>query len=258
MYTIDISKWDSYKSSGAMFAFRGWKDNGFPLAIMRASYGLNQDPGLNLQREAAQDIPRLFYHYFYPNISAIAQSDFCWEVLHDDFKKTDYVAADFEFMSGLSGTYALTALKTFLSSMETHVPADRIFIYTGGPFWANAGGLTAEWAAKYRLWIAEWPWDNYFRYKIFPPYTWTPAQMAEKKGLIDSKAIIPLGYAPFYGKLAPWNRLPDIWQFTSRADPKQIAGYEANKKQVDFNAIYMDIGSPAPKICPCCGQVIPE
>jgi len=67
--------------------------------------------------------------------------------------------------------------------------------------------------------------------------------------MIDRGLIKPMA-------LKPW-AAPAIWQWTARADPKQMPGYVGVKKAVDHNVIIdMQLDPPVAEgpWCPYCGE----
>jgi hypothetical protein len=254
-YTIDVSFYDIYTGrtlpNGAYQTIPiDWGKTGYPMAMIKSSQGISiKDAGFDLQWEAAKGLKRVAYHFFEPDPDAIKQAANLRRVVEPVFTENDFIAVDFEnYRGNRPMTSRVLWLGSFLYETEKwiHDPK-KIFIYTGRSYWYPCGGEKATWAAKYRLWQAIWPWENYFKYKVFPPYTWTPDQVREKKQLIESGMAKP----PI---CLPWTET-DIWQWTSRFDPLQVPGYYANKKQLDHNVIYMDLGEPTIpqyKTCPTC------
>lgn len=228
-----------------------WKATGYPVAIMKASQGTRFiDPAFHMQWAAAKGLPRIAYHFFEWKTNAIQQAQYLWNVVKNDFGETDYLAIDFEnHVNNPVSTNALPALGSILYELGKVVPKSRLIIYTGTSFWYPCGGRDATWAAQYKHWQAQWPWDNWLPNVAPYPYLWT-------KELLDSKvALIESGYARPVVCL-PWGR-PDIWQFSARMNPQLINGYKSNKKAVDLNYCYFDFGITVPeKRCPTCGQII--
>jgi GH25 family lysozyme M1 (1,4-beta-N-acetylmuramidase) len=244
-YTIDVSRYDAYNNSGNLIPI-DWKATGFPLAIMKSSEGTFADTAFKMQWKAAQGMPRMAYHFFRSNVNAIAQAQFMTSLLKPDFTENDFIAIDFETWDGMTATQCLAGCFSFLYEMQKIGTTP--FIYTFPAFWNALGGSKQAAAIKYPLWLGQWPWDNYFLNIKVPPYTWTAVQMVQKKALIESGVVKPM-------PLAPWTK-PAIWQWTARADPKQIPGYYANKSAVDYNVIFdVDLPTPThPTVCPTCGQ----
>ncbi len=257
-YSIDVYHGDAYTGRTLpdgkyeMVAI-DWAKTGFNMAFMKSSQGLTwKDPAFDLQWKAAQGLKRVAYHFFEPDPDAIKQAANMRRVVEPVFTDNDYLAVDFEpyYPGGQPSVRPLLDrplwMGSFLFELSKWVPdKQRIFIYTGVSYWYACGGKNHAWASAYRLWQAIWPWDNYFKYKLFPPYTWTPAQVAEKKALIESGVAKP----PI---CIPWTKT-DVWQWTAKFDPSQITGYYSNKKAVDYDAVYMDTGTPPQYItCPTC------
>ena len=243
--TIDVSRYDSYNNSGNLVPI-DWRATGFPLAIIKSSEATFSDLAFKMQWQAAKGLPRMAYHFFRSDVNAIAQAQFMTSLLKPDFTENDFIAIDFETRDGMTNSQCLAGCFSFLYEMEK--VGTRPFLYTYPSFWNELGGAYQPAAKKYPLWLGQWPWDNWFKDIKLPPFTWTAAKMAEKKWAIESGTIKPM-------TLAPWVS-PAIWQWTARADPKQIPGYYANKSAVDYNVIFdVDLPNPThPSVCPTCGQ----
>lgn len=253
-YTIDVSNWDGYNSSGQPVTV-DWAATGFPIGIMKCSEAMFYDKSFTRQWAAAKagGVLRCAFHFLRANVSGIAQAQSCWQILQEDFTGEDYFAADFETFDGMTGQQALIGLASFLNEMGRYIPSSRILIYTGAYTWYEAGGATALWAKKYKLWLAQWPWDNYIANIVpLPPYRWDAVTIAKHKALIESGAAKPISAKPFYGQLAPWGSEISIWQYTAKYNPLLIPGYKSSKKQVDYNAILIPFETPVLKTCPTC------
>ncbi len=258
-YTIDVSKWDSYDPRGNLLAV-DWERTGFPIAMIKVSEGTVEDPGFKIQWKAAQKLKRrVAYHFFRSDVNAITAALKTWAIVEDDFTPNDLICIDFERLyGGVSGPTAIMQTGSFIYELEKKgLTAKQIMFYTGST-WTECGGAKATWAAKYRLWVAHWPWDNIIaNTKIsLPPYLFTKKLLDQKKALIESGKAVPLLFPPYNGVLAPWKTW-DVWQFTSRADPSEIPGYYSTKHQVDYNYIKADDlieSTPLPTNCPTCGK----
>lgn len=261
--SVDVSLWDGYDINGNLVTV-DWKQTGYPIALIKSSQRHYADPVFKAQWAAAKGLPRVAYHMFDASYNAIQQANDCWNVIKQDWTDTDYLAIDFETLvvkiNGVSTVVtpptpeSLKRLGSMLYEMEKVIPVDRIFIYTGSSFWYPCGGKAANWAAKYRLWQAQWPWDKWLLNVIpLPPKVWNEFFLTEKVALIASGKARPV-------ECLPWTN-PDIWQFTAKMNPKLIPTYKANKVAVDLNYVYMDLGQTPPQYveCPTCkgtGQVL--
>jgi GH25 family lysozyme M1 (1,4-beta-N-acetylmuramidase) len=253
---IDVSKWDTSNIVGGVSQPLpvNWQkardDSGIALAIIKASEGLAEDPGFQMQWKATKGIlPRMAYHYFRPNINAIqAAVAFVSSVKAGGFDPaTDFIALDFESKPLLMTSNAMMlAAASWLYEVEKALGVNPMF-YTGYYFWLENGGAKQAWGARHPLWLAQYPYDKTELYSETDFTKW--------RDLIDAGALKPK--VP-----TPWTT-PAIWQITARAKPESISGYplgEGHKLAVDFNFVYRDlpvIGAPAVRYCPTCGQVWP-
>lgn len=250
-YVPDESSYDARRADGTLKP-NDW--SAIPLAIIKVgegmawdgSYGL--DPAFHMQWDAAKGRPRMAYHFFRSNKNAIQQATGVWNAVKGDFLSSDFIALDFETRDGMTASACLAAAGSFLYEIEKRVTAARAFLYTYPSFWNALGGGSRTGFAKYPLWLAQWPWDNWLISIALPPKLWTAATYAQKKYLIDTGQVRPMYLAPWSNPSRP--TLPAIWQWTARLDPALIPGYMSCKKAVDCNAIMNlnlpDVPAPAP------------
>ena len=217
-------------------------EGGISLAIMKSSEALFTDRAFRMNWTRAKGVlPRAAYHFFRSNVNAIQQAGYFANLLDGDFDRdTDYAIADFETTDGMTGLQCLKSLGSFLYEMEKHIITPLIYTYPS--FWQQIGGEKATWAKRYPLALAQWPWDNWFKFIKLPPFVWTAAQLTEKKRMIESGIVKPMALAPWTTAENPY---PSVWQFTARADPVSVPGHPGVKKAVDYNAVYMPLSAPA-------------
>jgi hypothetical protein len=239
-FAIDVSRYDAVQADGTLQPL-DWRRARLDLAIIKASEGMRADPAFACQWQAAAGLPRVAYHFFRSNVEAAAQAQFFSSLL-EDLSPFDRLAVDFETLDGMRPTYALNSLAVFLIGIgKKHAPP---LIYTYPGFWQTFDPALTAWAAKYPLWLAQWPRD-----------TWIlgyPLKVFDASGLAGLKAEIVAGsLGPV--ELKPWSG-PAIWQFTARADTRAVTGYSGIKKVCDYNAVLSDWVPAAPaRICPLCG-----
>ena len=236
-WAIDVSSYDAATTVARQTVWKpvDWAKTDLSLAIIKCSESVREDPAFRIQWAAAKGIlPRMAYHFFRSNMNAIAQADKVKSILEDDFDpKIDFVAVDFETTDGVPGLQRLNALGSWLYEIEKLGITPLIYTYRF--FWLDAGGATAIWAAKYPLWFAAWPRDNWIANLPLPPYTFTADKFA-----VFKTDIVTEKYKPFVPP--PWEKCA-VWQFTARADTKAVPGHPAVKKACDYNAVYMPLPS---------------
>lgn len=244
-YGIDVSNYDTLTPDGIRKPMN-WQVSGLDMALIKSSEGLRPDPSYAMQWAEAKILPRVAWHFFRSNLDAIQQANVCLNTILGDFGDNDYLAVDFETADGMTKAQRLAALFSFLYEAEKRIPLAQLMICTGWGTWSEVGGTVATWAAKYKLWLMQWPNDYWFM--GIPNPVFDATRLAALKAKIEAGTTRPIQFAP-------WNRTPDIWQFTSRADPRAIPGYVGYpaKKVVDYDAIFMDIvAEPHYKVCPTC------
>ena len=265
-WSIDVSGYDGRRyqfPTGYIYDLpmdwtRARDVGGLSLAIIKSSEGTGYTDGaFRMQWAAAKGIlPRMAYHFFRANVSAIRQAQFVTNLLSYDFNPTtDFIAMDFETKDGMTGPEVLAAGRAFLYEIEKMGTLP--FIYSGWT-WRDIGGetLAGAWGKKYPLWLASWPLDNWIANTAIqlPPYLFNAEKLADFKNKIATGVIKP-------NVPKPWTS-PAIWQFTSRAESKSIPGHPAVKSSVDYDAVFMDlpglVNPPThPATCPTCGQIWP-
>jgi hypothetical protein len=244
-FGIDVSNYDTLTADGTRKPMN-WDISWLDLAIIKSSEGLYSDPSFDMQWAAARGLSRVAYHFFRSNINAISQANALkLKLILGEFQPhKDYVAVDFETPDGMNGAQCLANLGSFLYEIEKFIPTSRILIYTYPGFWNGIGGAKATWAAKYPLWLAQWPRDSWIL--NFPVNIFDGPGLAKLKSDVETGVLKPMA-------LKPWTA-PAIWQFTARADTRAIPGYVSVKKVCDYNAVYLDVAQPDQyKTCPTCG-----
>jgi hypothetical protein len=243
LWSIDVSGYDSrryvfptgYKYDLPIDWTKARDQGGLSLAIIKASEGTGfTDGAFRMNWTGARGIlPRAAYHFFRSNQNAIAQANKFISLLAVDFDKSvDYAVMDFETPDGMTGQKCLNAAGSFLYELEKWGVKPILYTYPG--FWNSIGGASATWAAKYPLWLAQWPMDNWAGVIQVPPYLFTAKLLADLKYKVSNGILKPMA-------LRPWTGNPAIWQFTARADAQAIPGHPALKRAVDYNAVYMPL-----------------
>lgn len=227
--------------------------------------GAYPDPAFRMQWEAAGRRPRLAYHFFHSNRSALAQAQDVLEIWNSvQHTPDDRLCLDFETQDGMSGGACLLAAKIWME--EIAIATKMIpFLYTYPSFWLIIGGAGAAWAKNYPLWLAQWPLDIWIANLKIPPYTFAGAQLTSLLARVQDNRLIPLDGRPYNRMLAPWGGDIDVWQFTARAWTKDIPGHPAIKKVCDLSVIYKPWWTTEPtpppvvepRRCPTCGQPWP-
>lgn len=238
-YGIDISYYDARRWTSLGYVYdqpTDWDRAGVDVAMIRCSDGLNEDKGFRLNWQAAKGKkPRIAWHVHRYNQDAIKQAAFVWNILQSDFDPlTDRIALDSETLDGKSVDFCLTWDFSWFYEMGKHFSGDLIY-YLNRSRWIEGGGPMrfATSALKYKLWLAD-PVQTFFPYNPML----TAGMLEEMKSAIESGRIQP-------NTLAPWGK-PDIWQFSWRVDPSAVPGHPGIKKAIDYNAFFMNIGTPEP------------
>lgn len=205
---IDVSKWDN---STLSFPAHNWD-----FIYIKVSEGLIKDVMFDAHWQACKTfIKRGAYHYFRPDVdpkqSALKTVEFM-----DDLGELP-LALDLETTKGRSDT--LERAKTWLSWYEDKTGV-RPIIYSGIPFLTEIGARGKSWLSNYDFWYAAYPYDN------------LPLDEREQKITDILRGYSVLNF-PKIDLFPPMNLV--IYQWTSRAKPELIAGYNGDKKAVDVN-----------------------
>jgi len=127
----------------------------------------------------------------------------------------------------------LRELKCFCDTFEA-LTGKLLVIYTGKAFWEMIGGASATWAARHKLCVAVYPYDDYA----------DPAEyLAAIEGVMAGTKPLPGIEIP-----APWTRA-DYIQITGRLPVTLIPGYakEPNwAKTADMSIVVNNAPIPAP------------
>ncbi|HEX9101628.1 MAG TPA: GH25 family lysozyme [Polyangia bacterium] len=141
--TID---WAQAKASGIDFAFIKATEN--------TSF-VDPDFATNWKAAGAAGVIRGAYHFFRPEVDAVAQADFFVATAGVPARGDLPLALDLEVTDGIAGATVATGARQFLARVQAttgRVPV----IYTSASFWMTMGSPAATGFSDAALWVANW------------------------------------------------------------------------------------------------------